>query len=495
MGTQKNKILTDSGQTQREMEKLRKQQIQMREELRKMSSESRRLNKSVNKGTSAMKRGFDNASKSAGNLIKSYIGMQAAASAVNRVLEDRKRIQSDAMALTTTIARSHAAVSKNFGGNKSEMQAFLKQVENVHDMVNFGDKPQLNMAAASLLSATGNDTVRTIELLRETAPLFKDAPHQLASFAGSVADIQNATLGSAKEAVALTLGIQGQARITDLASLKNFSPAASNTRTYTAGALDPQQETRISGALFSAIGSQAGDVEGASTGTAVTSLQKKLEQTFPELDGFQDKLKAIRNSSIADKEEFVKSGFEAKSAGAIRELIFDANSETSKRFTEALSKINASPANVDRIKDLLISGTPELQFLDSSKAIKSMADNFLQDSGLASLGAAKELAADTLSKTRASNMASAIMNLANETVALRLPEIINDQPEYQFDALIHKLESRTAQVKNRFGTFGNVDELFRQEHLKLLRESTREIRKLRQQYVTRKSGRSQDEGQ
>ncbi len=496
MATQKQKFITDGSQVNREMDKMRKALVKQREEMKKITQASRSMATQAKKSNQTMRRGFSNIASGAESAIKSYVGLQTAVSAVNSVLADQKRLQGEALNVSTSVARSQAAIVKNIGQvSKTELNSFLDQVEKINTDTKFGDQGQLNLAASSLLSGTGGNQNQTIDILREAAPFFRDAPAQLASFSGAVADVQKATGGSAKETLGLVLGIQGQARIDRLDALKNLAPAVAQSRVYTEGA-NRGEETRQAGALFAAIGAQTGDVEGASTSTAVIALQKKLEETFPSLDGFQDKLKAIREADVTTREEFLKAGFEAKAAGVIRELITDTNSQTSKNLDDALSKITSSPKRVDEMRSLLIGGTKELELQGIQKSGKTAKEQYLESTGMAPLAEARNQAVEALAATRARNLASSSLNFMAESVDMNV--LSGSTPTAQIDAFIEQLTTRQQQVQNRFSMnpFGSgIDENDRREQLKLLRSTVEELKKLRSQAAAATGNRNQEETQ
>ena len=153
------------------------------------------------------------------------------------------------------------------------------------------------------------------------------------------------------------------------------------------------------------------------------------------------------------------------------------SSATSKAIFWRTSKINASPEKVNQLKELLSTGTKELEFLGVKKSVKSLKDSFLQESGLAQVGEAREITVEALASTRAKNLVMSSLNFMEEGLDINI--LGGSTAKQQFDKFDEIINTRIRHVQNRFGVFGDVDEANRGAELKLLKGTLEELKKLR----------------
>lgn len=354
MSTVVQKFDADGKSVERELEKMRREYDKLlakMDSVVKQSNRDRRLF-NVNIGDQIL---------SIGSMAASYLSLQNAAALFNKELQRRIDLEKQTSDKNISVAASQAQVRKMIGNvSTNEFQGFLGQVQNIQAESGFAEISQMNMAAAAVLSATGSNQKTTTEILAAVAPVFRDAPDQLATFAGAVADVMNVTKTDAKSAAALALAGTANARIESLGGFSNVAQAVGAGRTLLGDTPDQQAGEQIM-ALFGTMSRFSKDKEGGATRTAVVTFLQKLEQ-FGGQGGVLERLASVQEQLATGKlkERELLEGFEKTSFGTVRDL-FRGTTGINEDLKATIASTTGSVAAFNALASDLTNGTPQLQ--------------------------------------------------------------------------------------------------------------------------------------
>lgn len=305
-----------------------------------------------------------------------YFSIQTAIQAVTKAMEEQKQVAEAAATVQVNVAGGQAAVLKNLGDvSKEESDRFFANLDRIRSDSKFSSIVPIQYAASDILSATGGNQEQTLDILRAVTPLFGTTPDQMASFGGALADMQKASgITDAKQAAALMLGIQGQARFTSLDAFKNVAPALMAVDIASSG--DRLTDTREGAALFAGIGSQIGDTEGNLTKGAVvalaTNLRNTLKDVAPELKTTFERMEFVRNNPTL--EVMGIGNPEAKAD-------FEAMDESMKKLiTDSLASAREKQMIATGIKDLAASEGRALKPSERKALLKTQLTSIEEDS-------------------------------------------------------------------------------------------------------------------
>lgn len=408
------KFTGDAGQLAGEYDKLGKKVEQLERKNKKLVDQAKRADKEERDAAKGRAAATQQALGGIQNQIAGYISLQGAINVVNTSLAEQRRLAEEAAVAQIRIAGSQASVLKNIGDVSDEdAKKFLGRVDALRAEVGFSSVTPLNNAASGILSATGGDQEKTLEILRAAAPLFRDSPDQLPVFASAMGDVMKSTgIDDAGRASALMLAIQGQARFEDLAAFKEVAPVLSAADVVSGGAGETQEDklrdAREAAAAFAAIGSTAGDVGGSQTKTATSNLLARLRDVTrgagapADIDTFRERLDFVRSKPEL-QEELLKSGFEGAIKPIVESFVSDTDSLTSRTFEDALSKIQASDEAYARKIGQLANLTPEL----TTMSLKSAAEGNIEEKQRSStLATPRQVLATTLEQSRGEGILS-----------------------------------------------------------------------------------------
>lgn len=374
MGTVHQTFTGDAKGVLKELEKMQRANTALEEKLNRVAMASAKASRESRTQASSLTQYSQRAASGLQQWAMGYVSLQSAIQLVNNALAEQKRLSEEAIKTQSNVAGGQAEVLKNLG-DVSDIQGkqFLARLDQLRAETGMSSVVPVQMAAGSILSATGGNQEQTIEILKAAAPLFKTKPDELAQFGGALADVQKALSAdgkpvSAQSTAALMLAIQGQARFTDLGGFKNVAPALATVDVVSGRGKDETEaekmrDVREGAALFAGIGSRLGDATGDRTKTAVANLAANLARAVPELDTTFARLEQVRKSPEL-QEEVLKSGFEGAQKPAIAELISGDGGTTGRLVDSAFKQIQGSDAALKRKTKQLESLTPELAIRD-----------------------------------------------------------------------------------------------------------------------------------
>lgn len=421
--TVEQKFVGDASDLLKEYDKILKKIAKQEQELSKLAAKNRRFQQQQSKGSQDQGKLLKLQVGTLGAIAGGYQLVRTAAATVTRELEKQQQIQEAAKRFAVTVAESEAKVAKNIGLGVSndELNKFLGELKGIQKETTFKSIEQLNLAAADLLSATG-DQKTSLSILKNAGAFFNDSPEDLPSFAGSVGDVASATENpETKKSIALLMSIFSNARFTELGAFKNVAPAISGGINAQDG-VDKTQAARFTGALIGAVGKSLGDSDASLTGTSVIALEVGLRRAIGgKGKSTQQRLEEARDRIEAgDKElldEILKSGFRAKTKISAEKL-FDRNSKISRSLDEILPRISISEEQLDKKKNQLLGGTTALRLANQINQNQGSAERTLRDTNLDIRGAVQQLVFGTSEKPSV----LATIDNSNQSTARRIAQ-------------------------------------------------------------------------
>jgi hypothetical protein len=354
MATVVQKFDADGKSVERELEKMRREYDKLMGKMEHVAKQSRKDAKALQQQTAE-------SISSLASMAMGYMSLQQAAALFNSELQRRIDLEKRTGDKNVSVAASQAQVRKMIGNvSTDEFTGFLGQVQGIQSDSGFSDISQMNMAAAAILSATGSNQKTTTEILAAVAPVFRDAPDQLATFAGAVADVMNVTKTDARSAAALALAGTANARIESLGGFANVAQAVGAGRTLLGDSTDQSAGEQIM-ALFGTMSRFSKDKEGGPTRTAVVTLLQKLEQ-FGGNGGVLERLASVQEQLATGSlnETELLSGFEKTSFGTVRDL-FRGTAGINEDLKATIASTKGSVEAFDALATDLTNATPQLQ--------------------------------------------------------------------------------------------------------------------------------------
>jgi len=388
---------SDFEKVKKDYEDLARRTAKVEAENKKLKTTSDRVDASMRKTGRSQSSMLQAGIASTRSLIASYGGVHAALALVTKELEAQKRLSRESLQANMTIAQAESAVIKNLGdvSDKAAL-SFIDRVKKVSQSAGMSSSVPSLQAASSILSAVGGDQKTALEIVGVSAPLFRDTPEQMATFGGGLGDMMKSTKQDAKQTAALMLAIQGQARFETLEAFKNVAPAMAAANVVAKG--DPEKNVREAAALFAAVGSRAGDKEGAVTKTAVTNLMANMQALLPELDTSFERLAAIQKDPELQT-KVLKKGFKGAIKPIIRELVSGSDSQTSQMVSDAFEKIVGSEAAFERKTKQLTGLTASIRATTTASRARGNVETALLTPGLSRQATARDIVTETLDKT------------------------------------------------------------------------------------------------
>jgi len=397
MADVKFKGTSDFQRVKKDYEELAKKTAKVEQENRNLRKESEKVGNSYRKMNASQNSALSKGVQGVRNLAMQYVGYQAVLAGVTKELELHKRLSEESRMAAQTAAQAESAVVKNIGDvSDTTAKRFIKSTYAVSAQAGMPSAVPTLQAASSVLSATGGNRQMTLDILRTAAPFFRDRPEEMSTFGGALGDVMKVTGGNAKSAAALMLAIQGQARFENLEAFKEVAPALASASVVTRG--DRVTNTREAAALFAAIGSRAGDVEGSVTKTAVANLSANLAKVVPDLDTTFQRLAKVQTDP-ALQEEVLRSGFKGAIKPIIQELVSGADTQTGKMVSDAFEKIVGSEAAFDRKSRQLTGLTENLRVTGAGQRAAGNIEQLLLTPGMATEANARKILTETLDKT------------------------------------------------------------------------------------------------
>lgn len=398
----------DTSKLERAYEKLHREHAKLLNDNKKLSDESKR-------GQSQAIFGADRMISQLGTLITSYFSLQTAVQAVNQALEDKRRLGQEALDTQILAAKGEAQTIKAMGGlTPAAQKRMFSGLADIQRDVGFSNIFELNRAGATALSSTNQNVDYSLGLVGTAAPLMRDQPEQLSDMASRMADIERSTgEKNHKRTAAFVLSAVAQMRIDNLKQMDAVVPALT-AGDVTSSSADRVGSMRDAAAIFAAIGTRTGDVEGRKTNTATITILERLREMYPENDRLMGNGTVIKGTGLnnpmarlerlwaspRDQAKLRDMGWEKGTGATVEELISGPNTETGRTFMEARSKIRINEKDYDEMVQALASGTSRLQMASASDQSAANIKDFESNDKLGRESSARAILQETLWKTR-----------------------------------------------------------------------------------------------
>lgn len=281
-----------------------------------------------------------------------FASVQTAVSLITAELRAQQELIDKRNATQLSVGESRNVLLRNLiGSPDKEIRSALAAGKSIAQGTNVSEVP-INNALASAISATGNVPL-SIELVRRSAQFLQDRPGEIGDFAGALGDLTRMTHSNDPN---IALGLLAQiGRITRITSpqqtARSVAPALLGTLPFGGTA-------QSAGAVFAALTTGSGDVEGMHSGTGTIALAQQLEEAALGKGGFAptsshpgfdpgelkganllERLRFLQQNPAAAQKFLDLASFERKVVGQITQLLIDPRSDVRRDFETAMSSI------------------------------------------------------------------------------------------------------------------------------------------------------------
>lgn len=388
---------SDFEKVKKDYEALAKHTAKVESENQKLKKTSDQVGDSYRKVNRNQKSMLQSGADGARGLVDQYVGARAALIAFNAEMAHGKRMAEESATRTMSMASAETAVLKNLGDvSDKAARDFLDATKQVAAKTGMPSAIPVLQTASSILSATGGDQKKTLEILGVVSPMMRDQPDEMARYGGAMGDVMKNSGMNARQAAAFMGAAQGQARFEELSQFKEVAPALAATASVTRG--DKVQNAVETAALFAGIGSKTGDVEGSITKGAVSALVINLQEVASKLDTTFERLEYVRkNPKLHAK--VLQNGFRGATVPVIRDLLSSADTEVSQMVADAAGKIKADEPAFARKLNQVSSLTPAIRLAGSSQRAEGNIERTMLAPSLATEGVAHKIMSDALART------------------------------------------------------------------------------------------------
>lgn len=347
----------------------------MQEQVDRLTQKNQRLadasKKSGRAGADNLQRMADNAAVAA----VAYVALTKTIGLANKEIDRQNKLQAESRSTQLNLATAQSQLVKNIGNvSQKQLDRFQGQLAEIARNAELASVAPVTAAAASVLSAVGGDRSKTLAILSQAAPFFRQDPEGLAEFGGAIGDVSKATGLDAEKSLGFALAIQGQARFTTLGGLTAVAPALQSARVARFEGVDPTTQAKQAAALFAGIGGQIADPSGELTKTATSNLIANLARFAPGGTLFEQIERVQQDPKL--QAEVLKSGFRGAIKPVIQELVAGTGGLTFAAVEAAFPKLGVAPGDVERRAALLRGGTAPLALATTEQGIAGIFEEF-----------------------------------------------------------------------------------------------------------------------
>ncbi len=384
-------ILTITGRAK--FEQLHKEMQKQMTQMDKLRTKIKQLEDQSKKADSSQENSAKNLTRHLSRLALQYLSIQKAAELYNSSLENQIRLERAAFRDTSSLADAQRLLLTNLGPKVTKQQFDLARfiVQNLSQIPQIGISEQvLAQEFGQALSATeGAPDLprqrRVAKAIAAAAPFFRGKrERELGEFVGPALTVSKAVPEiTPAQSVRLLLGVQGQARIIDVANLKNLvSPIASESVNFPQ-VTNKVQQVLETFAFEAALGSRAEDPSGEKTGTATNLLTEVLRETISELPKgprrerleslplIQRILEINKDRALAEKVFEAVRG-RAATRGGVKEAFIATGilrSVILENALKVLPELVVTEKEVQNFTNLVERGSPELAIANQAKSL------------------------------------------------------------------------------------------------------------------------------
>lgn len=339
----------------------------------KLQSDLRKTGQQSKKNDGDMEKSMGRWGQRVAAIATSYVTLSAAMSQINKMLQQQIDLQNTANQSTMSVADATTSLAVNVGPRVSDAR-FRQIVERGKSLgrKGFGEADALS-AIGQMFSATEGavDDARINRVMRvfELSERMFRAPEKrqgLGAFGGAALDVMKGIPGMTPEqAVSLMVGIQSQARITDVANLKNIVPsivAAQVARPNAPAWQNSMQQAAIAAALSGRIGDDTGELSRTASAnlTAVVSQMAPQFGNLPIMDALREIQKDPKLRDSIKKELRGRIFTKLAQSEFLNET--GANDAISFLMSESiLNEITPTQNEMSRFHERLVSGTGDVR--------------------------------------------------------------------------------------------------------------------------------------
>lgn len=312
-------------------------QAQMLKGQEKIARASQKVGKQV-KGTTGQLDKMGTTGVASAKAIAGALGLTGGVLGLLRLitgeLQKQKELREEAARTQITVSGARQALIRNLAGESAEtIKATIASGEKIAADVKVPEQ-FIQQALASAVSASGGDIPAAISATRFSAKFLQEAPSQIDPFAGALLDLANVTgTKDAEVNAGLLIAVGKLSRVKDPAQqAKNIAPSLIGQSAF-------GSTVQGSAALFAALSTGAGDVEGAMSGTASIALAQQLRDFLPEGGTTTERIRTLQADPEQARAFLEGSSIERKLQGPIERLLTDVTSKVAQQFTENLAAI------------------------------------------------------------------------------------------------------------------------------------------------------------
>lgn len=503
MATTKQVFTGDKAQLEAAYRDLAKEVVRLEAQLQKLATTSAAGTGQAMRGHADLNRLISSGVQQVAGLVMQYVSFQAVLQGVNAELQKTRELQEGARNTQVAIGDSQATVIKSLTGISSEQRrAFLQQIADVGSETEFPSLGRLNQAAAEGLSA-GGDTKTVVDAVRQAARVSRNAPEDLEALVGAAIDLQKASrIEDSRRNLGFMLSVGAEARVAGTRQTALAVAPAVISSVNTVPKDSREQASIDAGALFAALGSQAGDARGLSTSTATTALAVQLRDFFeegqeitrhgrkmkikpPEDPGtLRGRIDLLQQDEKLRKQFLDKATFERQFQVPVQQLLMP-GSDTDKAFEKSRRNIRFDPQAFEQTAADLGNLTPELKTASRERASMGAVEGHqtarTADAILASM---RTITDQALNETRGYALATPPgardMDIAFARSAYSLMGMEDTEARINLFALKRRREEIQTydDPQGRLGPDERRSMEFVERQIKLLEESLVELRKI-----------------
>lgn len=339
----------------------------------KLQTDLRKTGQQSKKNDDDMERSMGRWGQRVASIVTSYATLSTAINQINKALQKQIELQNTANQSTMSVADATTSLAVNVGPRVSDAR-FRQIVERGKSLgrKGFGEADALS-AIGQMFSATEGavDDARINRVMRvfELSERMFRAPEKregLGSFGGAALDVMKGIPGmTPDQAVSLMVGIQSQARITDVANLKNIVPsivAAQVARPQAPAWKNAMQQAAIVAALSGRIGDDTGELSRTASAnlTAVVSNMAPQYGNLPIMEALREIQKDPKLRDSIKKELRGRIFTKLAQSEFLNES--GANDAISFLMSESiLNEISPTENEMARFQQRLVSGTDDVR--------------------------------------------------------------------------------------------------------------------------------------
>jgi hypothetical protein len=289
---------------------------QMTKSLQKYVEENRKLKQETKQASESGKGFFESQARAATAMVAQYIGVRAVLQEVNRELERRSRLETEA----ANRARGAAATQSDFLNNlglvsQDQQRAALARVRAIAQRTGRPEQDLYGAASVAVSARGGMSVTQSLDAVEQAARLTTD-PGSMAQLSGAFLDIASLTkTPQANVNAGFLLALQAQSRVASQQQIaQNLVPSALG---IAARGGTPAEAAALASTLTSIMKDQTGAI----SGTAGIQLANQLATFLPEGGSTVDRIRALQQDPGRAQAFLEKASFEQKSRFAIEQLL------------------------------------------------------------------------------------------------------------------------------------------------------------------------------